>query len=309
MVYGDQGGAVGYLVGEENRGLACMFTMMNLARLAVGLQGVGIAERATQQALAYARERKQGRASARRGSSAIIEHPDVKRMLMTMRALTARGAQHLLRHRRRDRRAATRERRGRRKAADERAALLTPVAKAFSTDIGIEVASLGVQVHGGMGYIEETGAAQHLRDARIAAIYEGTNGIQALDLVEPQAAAGGRRGRARLSRRIAPHRRRRCRRSNDPAFGATGTRLAEAVDSLERATAWLLGKLDNDPQAALAGATPYLRLFGNAAGGCMLADEALAALRLSDGEPAARIAIARFFAENIAVQAPGSSAR
>src|SRR5215204_1336992 len=175
MVFGDQGGATGFLIGEENRGLACMFTMMNNARLAVGLQGVAIAERATQAALAYARERKQS-------SHAIIDYPDVKRMLLTMRAQT-RAARAICyatavaidrAHRLQGEDA---------KAAHERASLLTPVAKAFSTDIGVEVASLGVQVHGGMGYVEETGAAQHLRDARIAAIYEGTNGIQALDLV------------------------------------------------------------------------------------------------------------------------------
>ena len=185
MVFGDQGGATGYLIGEENRGMACMFTMMNEARLSVGLQGVGIAERATQQALAYARERRQGRAAGvtSAGASAIIAHPDVKRMLLTMRALT-RAARAICyatavaldrAHRSTDD--------GARKAANERAALLTPVAKAFATDIGTEVASLGVQVHGGMGYIEETGAAQHLRDARILPIYEGTNGIQAIDLV------------------------------------------------------------------------------------------------------------------------------
>jgi len=303
MVYGDHGGAVGYLVGEENRGLACMFTMMNLARLSVGLQGVGIAERATQQALQYARDRKQGRAlSAASGSSAIIEHPDVKRMLMTMRALT-RAARAICyatagaidgSHGKSDGAA----------AADSRAALLTPIAKAFSTDIGIEVASLGVQVHGGMGFIEETGAAQHLRDARIAAIYEGTNGIQAIDLATRKVPLqGGAVVRAYLDELRATVK--AVQATNDPAFGATGARLAEAVDSLDRATTWLLSKIDKEPQAALAGATPYLRLFGNAAGGCMLADEALAALRITGAEPAARVAIARFFAENIAVQASG----
>jgi acyl-CoA dehydrogenase len=303
MVYGDNGGAIGYLVGEENRGLACMFTMMNLARLSVGLQGVGIAERATQQALQYARERKQGRAlGATSGSSAIIEHPDVKRMLMTMRALT-RAARAICyatagaidgSHSKGDTA----------KAADERAALLTPVAKAFSTDIGIEVASLGVQVHGGMGFIEETGAAQHLRDARIAAIYEGTNGIQAIDLAMRKVPlSGGAVVCAYLDELRATVK--AVQAANDPAFGATGARLAEAVDSLDRATTWLLSKVANEPSAALAGATPYLRLFGNAAGGCMLADEALAALRVANGEPASRVAIARFFAENIAVQASG----
>jgi alkylation response protein AidB-like acyl-CoA dehydrogenase len=303
MVYGDQGGAVGYLVGEENRGLACMFTMMNLARLAVGLQGVGIAERATQQALQYARDRKQGRAlGVTSGSSAIIEHPDVKRMLLTMRALTnaARSICYATAgaidssHRNGDDA----------KTADERAALLTPIAKAFSTDIGIEVASLGVQVHGGMGFIEETGAAQHLRDARIAAIYEGTNGIQALDLTMRKVPmSGGAVVRSYLDelRRTV----KAVQATNDPSLGATGARLAETVDSLERATTWLLSKIEKEPNAALAGATPYLRLFGNAAGGCMLADEALAALRLANGEPAARVSVARFFAENIAVQASG----
>jgi alkylation response protein AidB-like acyl-CoA dehydrogenase len=304
MIYGDRDGAVGHLVGEENRGLACMFTMMNLARLAVGLQGVGIAERATQQALQYARERKQGRAADEHDgtTSAIIAHPDVKRMLMTMRTLTraarsicfatagAIDASH-----------------GNDEvadAADARAALLTPVAKAFSTDIGFEVASLGVQVHGGMGYIEETGAAQHMRDARIAAIYEGTNGIQALDLVMRKLPLNdGAVVRAYQDElRATVH---AVQAANDPAFGMTGARLADAVDSLDRATAWLLGRIGREPQSALAGATPYLRLFGNAAGGCMLADEALAALRVADGDPAARIAIARFFAENIAVQAAG----
>jgi alkylation response protein AidB-like acyl-CoA dehydrogenase len=304
MIYGDHGGATGYLVGDENRGLACMFTMMNLARLAVGLQGVGIAERATQQALEYARERKQGRAVGARdaGSSPIIMHPDIKRMLMTMRAYT-RAARAIC--------YATagaidrsRSRAEESKAAHDRAALLTPVAKAYSTDIGIEVASLGVQVHGGMGYIEETGAAQHLRDARIAAIYEGTNGIQAIDLVMRKLPLGGGaavRGYLDELRATA----KAVQATNDPAFGLTGARLAEAIDSLDRATTWLLGKIDTAPSSALAGATPYLRLFGNAAGGCMLADEALAALRLGDGEPAARIAIARYFAENIAVQAAG----
>jgi alkylation response protein AidB-like acyl-CoA dehydrogenase len=287
MVYGDNAGATGYLVGEENRGLACMFTMMNLARLSVGLQGVGIAERATQQALQYARDRKQGRAlGAASGSSSIIEHPDVKRMLMTMRALT-RAARAICyatagaidgSHGKSDGAA----------EADGRAALLTPIAKAFSTDIGIEVASLGVQVHGGMGFIEETGAAQHLRDARIAAIYEGTNGIQAIDLATRKVPLqGGAVVRAYLDelRTIV----KAVQATNDPAFGATGARLAEAVDSLDRATTWLLSKIEKEPQAALAGATPYLRLFGNAAGGCMLADEALAALRIAGAEPASRV--------------------
>jgi alkylation response protein AidB-like acyl-CoA dehydrogenase len=294
MVYGDQ-----------NRGMACMFTMMNQARLSVALQGVAIAERATQQALAYARERKQGRATGvESGSSPIIAHPDVKRMLLTMRALT-RAARALCyatavaldRAQRSPDEAA-------RKAAHERASLLTPVAKAFSTDIGSEVASLGVQVHGGMGYIEETGAAQHYRDARIAAIYEGTNGIQAIDLVMRKLPlASGTTVTAyigELKRTVEA-----VNATNDAAFGWTGVRLQDAVDALERATHWLLGSQRNDIDAALAGATPYLRLFALAAGGALLAEEALAAMRLAGNgaDAAGRTAIARFFAENLAVQA------
>ena len=309
MVYGDHGGCVGYLIGEENRGMAAMFTMMNEARLAVGLQGVAIAETATQQAIAYARERRQGR-SAGMGpaeSVPIIAHVDVRRMLLTMRSLTraaraicfatavALDRSHLARD------AAARE------AADERAALLTPVAKAFSTDIGAEVASLGIQVHGGTGFIEETGAAQHYRDARIAQIYEGTNGIQAIDLVTRKVPLNGGaavRGYIEELRRTVEA----VRAANDPAFGATGARLAEATDSLAQATEWILAALATRPDAALAGATTYLRLFASAAGGCMLAGEALAAARqdaAGDGaDRPGRIAIARFFAENLAIQAP-----
>src|SRR6185295_14996521 len=298
MVYGDNGGAVGWLVGEENRGLACMFTMMNNARLAVGLQGVAIAERATQQAMAYANDRRQGRAG---GNGAIINHPDVRRTLLTMRGLTraaraicyATGAAIDRAHHAGDDAA--------RKAADQRASLLTPVAKAFSTDVGMEVASLGVQVHGGMGFVEETGAAQHYRDARIAPIYEGTNGIQAIDLVTRKLPMDGgavvRGYLGELRRTVAA-----VKAVNDPAFGATGARLSDAVDSLDRATTWLLGA---SPDAALAGATPYLRLFASAAGGCALAEDALAGIRLADGEAASRVALARFFPENIAVQAGG----
>ncbi|HEU5018161.1 MAG TPA: acyl-CoA dehydrogenase [Pseudolabrys sp.] len=295
MVYGDHGGAVGFLIGEENQGMACMFTMMNRARLAVGLQGVAIAERALQQATAYAQGRKQGAAGA------IIHYPDVKRMLLTMRAMT--GAARAICYQTAvalDRSLRSKDQAAR-KTAHERTSLLTPVAKAFSTDIAIEVASLGVQVHGGMGYIEETGAAQHFRDARIAAIYEGTNGIQALDLVTRKVPLeGGRTVAAYVEdlRAIVNA----VKASNAPAFGATAARLEEAVDSLSRATQWLLA--EKGSQAALAGATPYLRLFGIAAGGCLLATQAAAALREgTDGE--GRIALARFFAENIAVQASG----
>ena len=232
MIFGDQGGAIGYLVGEENAGMACMFTMMNRARLAVGLQGVGVAECATQQAIAFARERRQGRAAGTPAvpSAPIILHPDVRRMLLSMRTLTqaARAICYAtamaidLSERSRDESA--------RKAAHARASLLTPVAKAFSTDIGNEVTSLGVQVHGGMGYIEETGAAQLFRDARIAAIYEGTNGIQAVDLATRKLPLGG--GTA-----VAAHLKElrgiveAVNGHNDPALGWTPVRLEEAVES------------------------------------------------------------------------------
>jgi alkylation response protein AidB-like acyl-CoA dehydrogenase len=311
MIYGDGGGATGFLIGEEHRGMACMFTMMNGARLGVGLQGVAIAERATQQAMTYARERRQGRATdpagrgGGSGSSPIIAHPDVKRMLLTMRALT-RAARAIcyatavaLDRAERSADAAARS------AGAARASLLTPVAKAFSSDIGNEVASLGVQVHGGMGYVEETGAAQHFRDARITPIYEGTNGIQAIDLVTRKLpAAGG----AAVDACIGEIRRTvtQVAAANDPAFGATGPRLDDAAAALERSTRWLLGRAHNDQDAALAGATPYLRLFGLVAGGALLAEEALAARRLAGNgaDAAARTAIARFFAESLAVAAP-----
>jgi acyl-CoA dehydrogenase len=302
MILGDEGGAVGFLIGEENAGMACMFTMMNRARLAIGTQGVGIAEAATQQALAYARERKQGRTPGMKAteSAPLIAYPDVKRMLLTMRALTAAArsicyatAMALDRSERSTDAAA-------RKAANDRLALLTPVAKAFSTDIANEVTSLGVQVHGGMGFIEETGAAQFFRDARIAAIYEGTNGIQAIDLVIRKLPLEGA---------VTAHLKElhgiveAARASNDPAFGLTPARLGEALDSLERATQWLVAQQNGkDTDAALAGASPYLRLFGIATGGCYLAQQALVALRLGDAAQS-RVALARFFAENFAVQA------
>jgi acyl-CoA dehydrogenase len=301
MVYGDSGGATAYLVGEENRGLAAMFVMMNAARLGVGLQGVAIGEKAYQKALAYARERRQGRAGAG-GMSAIVEHPDVKRMLVTMKALVqaARGICHLTAmsidlatH------ADSAEARA---AAGERAALLTPVAKAFSTDVGDEVASLGVQVHGGMGFIEETGAAQYLRDSRIAAIYEGTNGIQAIDLVQRKLPLSGG---ATLKHEIADMRAivAAVAASGEAEFGATAARLGEAVDALEAASAYLGGALGADLASALAGATTYLRLFGLALGGVCLAKAGLAALE----RPAerGRIGLARFFAEKLATAAPG----
>src|ERR1700754_5111578 len=304
MTMGDKGGAIGYLIGEENKGMACMFTMMNQARLGVGLEGVGIADRAFQQALAYAQERKQGRAVGKKGdgSDAIIVHPDIKRMLLQMRALTAASrticyatAVAL------DVAARAKDAKVKAEAA-ARAALLTPIAKAFSTDIGNEVAYLGVQVHGGMGFIEETGAAQHSRDARITAIYEGTNGIQSIDLVTRKLGANGGESVWKLLDELFAIVK-QVEASNDPAFGTTGAKLREALGALERSSKWLLERMAAAPNDALAGATPYLRLFGSTLGGCMLAGEALAAEGNGEGDPQRHVALARFFAENITVQA------
>src|SRR3954470_12670863 len=301
MTMGDHGGAIGYLIGEENRGMLCMFTMMNQARLGVGLEGVGIADRAYQQALAFAQERRQGRVAGKQGDGPdpIIAHPDIKRMLMQMRTLTAAARTICyatavaldLSVRAKDV--------GVRADAAARGALLTPIAKAFSTDIGNEVAYLGVQIHGGMGFIEETGAAQHYRDARITPIYEGTNGIQAIDLVTRKLAAnGGASVWALLDELTAIVK--RVEASNDPAFGTTGAKLRDALGSLERTSRWLLERIASAPNDALAGATPYLRLFGSALGGCKLASEALAA---RDGDDMRHVTLARFFAENISVHA------
>jgi acyl-CoA dehydrogenase len=305
MTMGDHGGAIGYIVGEENAGMRAMFTMMNQARLAVGLEGVGIADRAFQQALSYAQERKQGRpvGSKSGGSDAIINHPDVKRMLLQMRALTAASRSICyatavafdIAARAKDEKV--------RSDAAARGALLTPIAKAFSTDIGNEVAYLGVQVHGGMGFIEETGAAQHARDARITAIYEGTNGIQAIDLVTRKLGVNNGASVFKLLDELNEVVR-KVEASNDPAFGLTGAKLRDALGSLDRTSRWLLEKLASNPTDALAGATPYLRLFGSALGGCMLASEALAARAENESDAARHVALARFFAEAVAVQAP-----
>jgi acyl-CoA dehydrogenase len=310
MAYGDSGGATAWRVGEENRGLAAMFVMMNAARLAVGTQGVAIGERAYQQALAYARERRQGRGPKRGdGMSPIIEHADVQRMLMTMKANVhaARGICHLTgvsldlaEHAKTE---------GERTAAANRAALLTPIAKAFSTDIGDEATSIGVQVHGGMGFIEETGAAQHMRDSRIAAIYEGANGIHGIDLVQRKLPlAGGETVREEIAgiRRAASD----VAGRGGPGFGATADRLAEAADALEESTRLMLDWAAADQYSALAGASPYLRLFGLTLGGACLAKAGLAAQALAergDKSELGRVGLARFFAEKLAVAAPGQA--
>jgi acyl-CoA dehydrogenase len=300
MIYGDgfakngEPGAIGWLVGEENKGLACMFTMMNNARLAVGMQGVAVAEAAFQKALAYARERRQGKAAgySGQGMAPILHHPDVQRNLLTMQALTriSRAISYSCAHALDMARVSKGD-----EAAHwrDRALLLTPVAKAFSTDVGVDVASLGVQVHVGMGFIEETGAAQLLRDARIAPIYEGTNGIQAIDLVSRKLPIdGGKHVRGYIDelRQVAA----KVAGSNREGFGTTAERVAQALDALETATTYLQKTLaDGRMDEALAGATPYLRLFALASGGAYLASGALA------DEAAERTASCRFFAENL----------
>jgi alkylation response protein AidB-like acyl-CoA dehydrogenase len=307
MAYGDNGGAVGFLVGEENRGLHYMFTMMNRARLAVGLEGVAIAERAYQQAHAFAQTRIQGRDIAGNGAQpvAIIRHPDVARMLLAMRsrteamrALNYRAAA-LLDLARRHPEPAERER------AQALADLLVPVCKAWSTDLGVEIASLGVQVHGGMGFVEETGAAQHYRDARILPIYEGSNGIQAIDLF-------GRK----LSRDGGETARRLIVAMRATAEGLGGALvplkqpLEDGIEVLEQATEWMVATSANDVRRAAAGAVEYLNLLGTVAGGWLLARGALAAaaaLEQGKGVPQfwrARITSARFYADTVLVKAP-----
>ncbi|MEL7543848.1 MAG: acyl-CoA dehydrogenase, partial [Pseudomonadota bacterium] len=300
MTFGDNGGAVGHLIGEENKGLQIMFIMMNAARLGVAGEGVASAERAYQLSLAYANDRVQGSdvRDPDGGAVAIVHHPDVQRMLLRMKSLTeaaraisyaTAGAMDVSR---RASDAAEREEGAR------LTALLTPVAKAFGTDIGVEVSSLGIQVHGGMGYVEDAGAAQIFRDARIPPIYEGTNGIQAIDLVTRKLPEDDGR---HVARYIASLRETAdaVAASNAPAFGKTAENLRNAVDALETATTHLLETLPGEPAAALAGATPYLRLFGLAAGGAYLARGALNARTTDAHDSEATTALCRFFAANL----------
>lgn len=298
MNFGDEGGALGWIVGEPHRGLQYMFTMMNRARLGVGVQGVGLAEHAYQHALAYAKERRQGSAAgvADTDMAAIIAHPDVRRMLLGMKAKVAAARALCLTNAV----ALDMAKRGRDEAAraraDAEAALLTPLSKSFGSDIANEVASDGIQVHGGMGFIEETGAAQFYRDARIAAIYEGTNGIQCIDLVGRKLPMNkGQVVTAFLEdmQGIVAE----LKAANEPSFGATADCLAEGIAHVAETSAWLLKKLAENPQDALAGATHYGRMFSLAAGGALLARGALTAARAGDPEAANGTLIARHFAE------------
>jgi len=279
MSYGDHGGAIGWLVGPENGGMAAMFTMMNNARLNVGLQGVGIAERATQRAVAYALERKQGLRN--RLPVPISEHPDVRRMLLRMRALTM-GARALTYY------AFGQVDRAARgiPEAGARAEVLTPLAKAWGTDVGCEVAGLGVQVHGGMGYIEETGAAQHLRDARIAPIYEGTNGIQAADLVGRKL---GLDGGLAFDGLIA-----------DIEAEAQDPRLIALTDAVEVAAASLR---DAAPDDRLAGSYPFLTMTS-----VMVAGWLVERMARSEGADERTVAAANYFLASVVPEALGLGA-
>jgi len=300
--------ALGYLVGEVNKGLAYMFIMMNAARFAVGLEGVSIGERAFQRALAYARERVQGRELSGGGTVPIIRHPDVRRMLMLMKSQTEamRALAYVV--------AAALDVAAHHPDAKLREQnqafvdLMIPVVKGWSTETGIEVASLGVQVHGGMGFIEETGAAQHLRDARITTIYEGTTGIQANDLVGRKIAReGGATAKAWLAHLEAFDAELAKSRNADvqairAALATGATAVAESVD-------FIVANAGKDVMATFAGAVPFLKLMGVVAGGWQMARAALAAERnLDSGDRAfleAKLATARFYADQVLVQAPG----
>jgi alkylation response protein AidB-like acyl-CoA dehydrogenase len=296
-------GAIGFLIGEERKGMAYMFTMMNQARLEVGLEGLSVAERAYQHAARYAKDRRQGRARGATEPSPIIEHPDVRRMLLTMKALTEamRGLVYDA--------VASEDRHqhgvddAEREAAGDRLALLTPIAKAWCTDRGCEVASIGVQVHGGMGYIEETGAAQYYRDARITPIYEGTNGIQAIDLVMrklPMRDGAVVRGYldeiATLDARLAD--------AGDELADLRAA-LSSALAAVRTATEWLAAC--DDVEARLAGATPYLEMIGTLAGGYYLAKGALAGIESAPDDPwmAAKVSTARFYMRTIVPRVHG----
>ncbi len=308
--FGDAGeGAIGYLVGEEQQGMKYMFTMMNTARVGVGIEGLAIGEGAYQRALAYAHERRQGRAiGAPPGEmSPIVEHPDVRRMLATMRAYTEamRCLLYLT--------AAAADRfehgdtEGEREAAGNRLALLTPIAKAWCTDLGVEIASLGIQVHGGMGYVEETGAAQLYRDARIAPIYEGTNGIQAIDLVLRKLPLENGAVMQALIEEMAS------------AAASLPDTVSDIRRELELGIGWVveaathLGSTlaEGSYDDALAGATPFLRLFGTVVGGWLMARSAKAALaELESGQGSsefleAKVATARFYATQLMPQVAG----
>jgi hypothetical protein len=305
LQFGDYGGAIGYLVGEENRGLEYMFVMMNAARFAVGMQGIAVAERAYQKAVQYAKDRVQSRdLTGSPGPVAIIHQPDVKRMLMTMRAYTescralayyaaaAYDAEHASSN-----------------AQDQKVnqaiyEFLVPIVKGFSTEMSIEVASLGIQVHGGMGFIEETGAAQHYRDARILTIYEGTTAIQANDLIGRKTVRDGGAIAKVFAGKIVQTEKDLAANSSADAM-AVLKQLSAARAAFESSVDYILTHAQSDVKAVYAGSFAYLRLCGLVLGAWQMARALLAAQRLRDSDPGfydAKIATARFFAEHLLPQ-------
>lgn len=313
LQFGDHGGAIGTLVGEENRGLEYMFIMMNAARFAVGMQGIGIAERAYQHAVAYARDRVQSRDLAGSpGPVAIIHHPDVKRMLMTMRAQTeaARALAYVaagkldMAHHHADEKI--------RKQNQSEYEYLVPIVKGWSTEMSLDVTSVGVQVHGGMGFIEETGAAQYYRDARILTIYEGTTAIQANDLVSRKTARDdGMIARTLLAEVLATTR--SLAASQQPDLQAIAVQLKEAAHAMDEVVTYVTGNMTGNIKAVFAGSVAYLKLAGIVLGGWQMGRAALiASEKISQAEAdsgsafyQAKIATARFFAEHYLVQASG----
>ncbi len=312
LAFGDNEGAIGWLLGEENRGLETMFIMMNAARFSVGLQGIGLAERAYQRALTYARERTQGVeiGGGGRGKVAIIRHPDVRRMLMLMKARTEalRALASVVA-------AAMDTARchpdgGQRSQSQGFVDLMIPVVKGWSTESAIDIASLGVQIHGGMGFIEETGAAQHLRDARITTIYEGTTGIQAADLIGRKIARDG----GAAIREVIEQMRNvsgQLAAKDDERLAAIQAPLRDGIDALERATRFILDSYGSDAKKPSVGAVPFMELLGIVAGGWQMARAALIAdrrLRDGGGDPAfysAKLETARFYADHVLARAPG----
>ncbi|CAD6510845.1 3-methylmercaptopropionyl-CoA dehydrogenase [Paraburkholderia kirstenboschensis] len=303
LQFGDHGGATGHLIGEENRGLEYMFIMMNAARFAVGMQGVGVSDRAYQKAVAYAKDRVQSRPvdGSAKQPVAIIQHPDVRRMLSTMRALTEASralayvaAGHCdIAHRHPDE--ATR---ARHQAIYE---FLVPIVKGWSTELSIDVASLGVQVHGGMGYIEETGAAQYYRDARILPIYEGTTAIQANDLIGRKTVRDGGKLAKSLLAGVAETVE-SLGAQQGPAFDSMKKYLGQGQRSLNAAVDFVVANTKDDPNAVFAGSVPYLKLAGIVLGGWQMARALLAAAQKRDEDPAfygAKIATAQFYAEHV----------
>jgi alkylation response protein AidB-like acyl-CoA dehydrogenase len=306
MQYGGGEGAVGWLIGPSGGGIAAMFTMMNSARLNVGLQGVAIAERAYQRAVTYAAERRQGAAPtvAEPGPARILAHPDVRRMLMQMRSRIAAARGICLLTAVAADRALQADTDAERTRARRREEFLTPIAKAWSTDIGVEVTSLAVQVHGGMGFCEDTGAAQHFRDARIAPIYEGTNGIQAIDLAGRKLSMAGGAALSEFLEDVAQTTA-ACRTLGNTRAQRLADRLAAAAQALAEAGAWMRAAMAATRVDGLSGATAFLRLAGDVAGGWALARGVVSAHRQSDPLATDALTLAGFYGETTLSLSPG----